>query len=104
MSATAGRDLLDLLESGALDAVEAALAAEAVGRVVSDSALVRRVLGSLLGHPSAIVREGALFGLYQHVDTAVATKIRELAVADPSAGVRQAASDALSEWDEGVLP
>ena len=71
-------------------------AAEAVG-LQADSVLVRATLLPLLNHVSAVVREGALYGIANHLDDAVLVVVRKLADDDPSPGVRQAAMDLLYE-------
>jgi len=74
-------------------------AAEIAGRIPDDGA-VRAVLTPLLEHASALVREGAIYGLRGHFDDAATKKLRELAQADPSPAIRQSASDTLGElWE-----
>jgi len=88
--------LLQLIERGKLDAADLTFAAEIAGRV-ADSVAVRHTLLALLSHPEAVVREGAIYGLARHLDSAVRQQLSELAAKDPSAAVRTAAADALDE-------
>jgi hypothetical protein len=53
-------------------------------------------LKPLLGHASAVVREGAIYGLQKHLDADVRASLEMLARSDSSAGVRSAAEDALA--------
>jgi len=71
-------------------------AAEALGSVDADLAVTPLLL--LLGHPSPIVREGAVYGLQRHLASpGVGQRLTELAREDPSPAVRTAATDALSD-------
>ncbi len=79
---------------------DATFAAEALGKC-EDSELVRRTLRPLLEHPSPIVREGALYGIGQHVDEGITQIIRDMCEQDVSRGVRIAAADVLMDI-EGV--
>jgi HEAT repeat protein len=59
---------------------------------------VRLPLVRLLRHESAVVREGAVLGLYHHATSAhVARALAIVARADPSPAVRGTAVDALEE-------
>ncbi len=89
-------ELLSLVSSEVLAPPTLTFAAEIAGKV-SDSQAVRAALVPLLDHESALVREGAIYGLRDHIDATVAKKVRALAKHDPSPGVRQAASDTLDD-------
>jgi HEAT repeat protein len=75
-------------------------AAEAAGRISSTSAVIASLL-PLLTHPDPVVREGAIYGLQPHLEGSIEARaaLRELAVADLSPGVRDAARDALADID-----
>ena len=77
-----------------------ALLAEDIGGEYEDSPAVRAMLLPLLGHPSALVREGALLGLGaqngRHMDEGARAAIGRVAAADASPSVRTTAVDVLS--------
>lgn len=85
--------LAALIDAGTLSVADLTFAAEAMGRI-SDAALVRATLVKLLGHPSAVIREGALYGLMNHLDDGVRALLLRLASEDPSPAVRDIARDA----------
>lgn len=87
------RSLSNLIGSGLLRPADLTFAAEALGRS-SDSALVRSTLVDLLCHESAVVREGAIYGLSNHLDDAVRALLQRIAAEDPSTAVRDVARDA----------
>lgn len=89
-------DLLNLVTSGILAPPATTFAAEIAGRL-SNSEAVRTALLPLLDHERALVREGAVYGLREHADSAVVARLRWLAEHDASPGVRQAAHDTLDE-------
>lgn len=78
------------LEIAKFDPSELTYAAERVGDW-ADSALVRATLLPLLDHTSAVVREGAIIGLSNHVDRIVRSRLLRLAVDDPNSAVRESA-------------
>ncbi|EYF00653.1 HEAT repeat domain-containing protein [Chondromyces apiculatus] len=88
--------LLRLIEQGKLDAADLTFAAELAGRLKHSEA-VRRTLLPLLAHPRAVVREGAIYGLSNHLDEASRERLAELVEKDQSPAVRAAAADALDE-------
>jgi HEAT repeat protein len=88
--------LLWLVQGGSLRPSQLTFAAEAVG-LLSDSKAVRRVLVPLLGHPEAVVREGAIYGIANHLDEETTKRIKAIAATDSSPGVRQAASESLDD-------
>lgn len=90
------RDLAKLIERDRLAPSDLTFAAEALGRS-SQGWLVRAVLPPLLRHSSAVVREGAIYGLQRHLDAEIRGLLLAVSKTDPSAAVRTAAEDALSE-------
>ncbi|MEI9947459.1 MAG: HEAT repeat domain-containing protein [Pseudomonadota bacterium] len=87
--------LARLISSGILDNADLSLAAEALGRAASRD-IVYQALLPLLRHTSAIVREGAIYGIGARrlTDDAKAALSR-VANKDPSPGVRAAATEAM---------
>jgi HEAT repeat protein len=69
-------------------------AAEAAGNIEEFSS-VRDILLNLLKHKSALVREGAIYGLARHIDEEMFDTIRNIGFNDPSPGVREAALEAI---------
>lgn len=83
------------IKSGTLQPTALTFAAEALG-TAEDSTLVVDCLLSLLEHPSSVVREGAIYGLTDHLDyPGVRTRLQAVVQDDPQQGVRRAASEAL---------
>lgn len=93
------QDLANLLTSGELDMVGLTFGAEYMGKV-QDEILVRDTLLPLLSHPSAIVREGAIYGVQNHMSQEIMQKLQSIAQTDLSPTIRQTARDALDEWEE----
>ncbi len=95
--------LLLLINSGNLDTPDLALAAEIAG-TISVQNLVVPVLLDLLSHESAVVREGAIYGLAPSIrwssQARVALSRHCIPGDEPSLGVRQAAKEALELLDE----
>jgi hypothetical protein len=89
------RDLAKLIQNNRLKPSDLTFAAEALGRS-NIGLLVRPVLQPLLSHFSAVVREGAIYGLQRHMDEAVRATLGIVAKDDSSPAVRMAAEDALS--------
>ena len=81
--------VLRLIESGSLEYYDLTFAAEIAGQL-QDSEAVRSALLPLLLHEEAVVREGAAYGLASHLTDEVAKQLAELAISDPSPGVRRA--------------
>ncbi len=86
-----------LLKDGLLDNAELTLAAEAMGRA-EDRKLVRQSLTHLLKHPSALVREGAIYGLAELGSLDVRAAVAMLAGTDAHPGVQRAAKAVLADW------
>ena len=96
LAAKEAPDLVALVTSGALPPSQLTFAAEAVGRI-NNSVLVRDTLLPLLKHASAVVREGAIYGLSNHLDDDARDVIKLIAQSDPSLGVRAAAAELLDD-------
>lgn len=90
------RDLAKLIEQNRLETSDLTFAAEALGRS-NMGWLVRHALTPLLRHASAVVREGAVYGLQKHIDHEVRAALELVSRSDASPAVRTAAEDALSE-------
>lgn len=89
--------LINLLTSNTLAFHDLTFAAEAAGRIRSDASLY--ALCELLNHHSPLVREGAVYGLSTSIDREwVRTRLHCVSIKDPVAGVREAAADALGEY------
>jgi hypothetical protein len=88
--------LIALVQRGALRDADLTFAVETVGRV-RDSRVVRRVLLPLLHHPSAVVREGVIYGITNHLDAESRRELGRMVRQDLSPGVRKAAEEALSD-------
>lgn len=100
LAARSPRGLASLLTTeGLLDNAELSLAAEAFGRA-EDLTLVRQTLVPLLKHKSALVREGAIYGLAELGFEDVRVAIEATAKGDAHAGVRRAAGAVLAGWQE----
>lgn len=89
-------DLAKLIENDRLEPSDLTFAAEALGRS-SISDLVRRTLVPLLGHDSAVVREGAIYGLQRHINSEIRSTLEEISHIDDSPAVRTAAENTLSD-------
>jgi len=100
LAARAAPRLAKLLTTdGLLDDTELSLAAEAIGRA-EDEKLVRQTLVPMLKHRSALVREGAIYGLAELGSNEVRSAIATTAKNDKHPGVRRAAGAVLAGWDE----
>lgn len=101
--ALAGRSCVALVRllttEGLLDDVELSLAAEALGRA-ENRKLARQTLVQFLKHRSALVREGAIYGLAELGSSEVRLAIAVVAKKDTHPGVRRAAGAVLAGWDE----
>src|SRR5437762_9621830 len=86
--------IINIVKNGKLPPSELTFAAEAIG-ILSDSNLVRSVLVPLLKNPSAIVREGVIYGLTNHCNEEVIKLLEEISQNDPSPAIRTAASEAI---------
>jgi hypothetical protein len=88
--------LIELVQAANMRPPRLTFAAEAMG-FLEDSTIVKRILLPLLSHPSALVREGAVYGISRHIDANVSEVLRNLSKSDPSPGVREAATEALDQ-------
>ena len=95
LAAECPSQLVRLLLSKKMPVPDLTFAAEIAGRI-EDSSKVRPILLGLLAHADPVVREGAIYGLASHVDTAVVSELRRLVATDLSPAVRSAASDLLA--------
>lgn len=86
--------LIRLVQSDFLRPSNLTFALEAVGNF-RDSGIVRRLLLPHLNDPSALVREGAIYGLTNHLDEPTRKKLVEISQGDESSGVRAAAEESL---------
>jgi HEAT repeat protein len=87
--------LVQLLEEGVLAPADLTYAAEAAGQIRTTEAVF--ALLNTLGHPSALVREGAIYGLAQHRDDSrVDPRLQRTALHDLDVDVRAAATDVLA--------
>lgn len=86
--------LISLVESGDLPESILTFAAELLGELgPSFSDKVRRAAIPLLSHPSAVVREGAVYGLEgTHSNSVVRFKLLDMSSKDPSKGIREICS------------
>jgi hypothetical protein len=96
LAETSPDDLLALIRGGQLPPEELTHAAEIAGAMKHED--VASTLLPLLEAPSAVVREGAVYGLaWSRQDPRVVMALRELAANDPSEAVRDAAKGALDD-------
>jgi hypothetical protein len=97
MIAATAEELAGMIMAG-MDPSSLTFAAEILGRHDAD-AVFSKVLIDLLRHPSAVVREGAVYGLGCYRPTLELRVTLELtSTTDTSPGVRAAAQDMLDNW------
>ncbi len=84
--------LAKVIQEESLDASDLTFAAEHMGNC-EDTALVKKILFPLLDHNDALVREGAVYGLANHLDSVVKYKLFNISKVDKSTTVREAASN-----------
>jgi hypothetical protein len=84
--------LAKIIEEESLPVKNLTFAAEYMGNC-NDINLVKRVLFPLLNHEDALVREGAVYGLTNHLDSVVKFKLFNISKKDQSKAVREAASN-----------
>jgi HEAT repeat protein len=89
-------ELFRWIRSNKLRPTDLTFAAEIAGRSVASEA-VREHLLPLLRHPNRSVREGAVYGLREHMNEDVMKALQAVAEKDESAAVRGAAADALDD-------
>jgi len=80
--------LLEWMDS--LQPEELTFAAEIAGKnaTLKNSKLVINKLMSLLSHESPLVREGAILGLGNHINSSIKRKLADMANFDPSKAIR----------------
>ncbi len=90
--------LIKWIQSGELSEADLSFAAEALGKVALSESVVDSLL-ALLRHPSAVVREGAIYGLQPHAPYALGARnvLRAIAETDRSKAVQEAAREAIEE-------
>jgi hypothetical protein len=84
-----------IIRDGNLDFTDLTFAAESMGNS-SDSQLVRRTLTILLFHPKAVVREGAIYGLQNHLDEKTRESLAEALQVESNEYVRRCLHEALA--------
>ena len=98
--------LIVLIQSKSLNDAELTFAAEAVGSVNKSPYLIILTLLPLLHHRSAVVREGAIYGIVKDVsvldDAKIKAELEYLSTEDSSPGVRTAAKVALEYLEENA--
>lgn len=84
----------DYIKKSGADDYKIVVALEILGEC-NDSDLVRATLLPFLNHENEEIREGAIYGLWEHLDDAVRCELLRLARFDPSNDVRGTANAAL---------
>lgn len=92
----APKRLVMLISGDTLDVADLTFAAEIAGEIEEESSVVPALL-KLLDHDSSLVREGAVYGLVNHLTADVRDRLCLMSLNDPSPGVRDAASDAIED-------
>jgi HEAT repeat protein len=95
--------LIELLSSGEIDATLLTFAAEIAGRRMSSEQVVPSLL-KLLHHERAVVREGAIYGLREHLSEEVSIAIQAMVETDPSQGFEKRRKGSLSQHDNPPSP
>lgn len=88
--------LAKIIEEESLEASTLTFAAEYMGNC-EDTKLVKKTLFPLLAHKEAVVREGAVYGLTNHLDSVVKYKLFHISKNDDSQAVREAASNIITK-------
>lgn len=93
------KQLLEWMASGELQPPDLAFAAEIAGQVLCTDDVIQTLL-LLLQHKSAPVREGAIYGINNHLTNSVAaiSAIYKMSMEDESIGVREAAAEVIQEF------
>ena len=95
MAANNPDSLIEWINSKTLGSGHLTFAAEEL-KNIHTSKLVVDTLITLSNHKEAVVREGAVYGMYGHLnDSQVVKRLLEMAYNDSSIGVKQAAKDIL---------
>lgn len=87
--------LIRMIDGGTLPPEDLTFAVEIAGRLLEDIAVPS--LLKMLIHESAVVREGAIYGLGHHRSERIDSRLREISESDPSLGVRDAAAATLED-------
>jgi hypothetical protein len=91
-------ELLDIVLQSRGPTSRLTYAAEILGRDVPTAAVANALMRVLREHPSPLVREGAILGLAHHLHrSGVRDSLAKAAQADPSPGVRRAATETLED-------
>jgi len=85
-------EFIKLIKSNFLKPSDLTFAAEIAGHL-KNSEDVRNILLPLLNHSLPIVREGAIYGITNHLDDNSRLILKKMEKRDPSPGVRQALED-----------
>lgn len=85
--------LLEIIRNGKLEPASLTYAAEYAGQI-ENSEQVRDALMPLLHYPNPVVREGAIYGLANHIEH-IRIILKIVSEHDPSRAVRNAARDVL---------
>ena len=88
--------LLEIIESIDLPSHELTFAAEYAGHI-KDSDVVRKALIPLLNHKDAVVREGVLYGLTNHLNEDVKRQIEKMEKTDESVIIRKICLEILED-------
>lgn len=94
--------LIGIIETGKLAPALLTYAAEIAGKALPSSK-VAPILLKLLAHESAVVREGAIYGLAGHAEQRVKDSLRKLAETDSSPAVRMAAAEILKGHEQSAI-
>lgn len=97
MAAAEPEKLLALIRSEELPAHLLTFAAEYAGRIEDSKAALAALLPLLWGG-NALVREGAIYGIAQHMDADVAHLLRDRSDRDSSPAVRSVCAAIADEW------
>jgi len=95
LAAEAPTELVDLVRYAALRPADLTFAAEALGAAPAHES-VPLLIELLSTHPSALVREGAIYGLLKASATSGRPLLERLTLLDPSAAIRETAASALA--------
>ena len=93
-------ELVKDIESGLMTDAQLSTAGEFLGLVKSEVAVPNLV--KLLRHPSAVVREGAVYGCLRHPSIDLYKELDRMVRRDPSEAVQVEAKNVLEVWAEDV--
>ena len=92
-------DLMNLIESGVLENYTLTFALEIAG-YIKDSNKIAKVLCSFLNHKSLIVREGALLGLTNTVNSEAINDLKIFYQKETCKELKDLAKDIIDEFEE----